>query len=95
MVRHLTLFAISGRRGSTSGEVRGTMPLVSMTVRFDRASYDYIRDEARDAGVSVAQFVREAALIRAALRGIGREAEGPPVDFKRVADEVERRAKVR
>jgi hypothetical protein len=71
------------------------MPLVSMTVRFDRASYDYIRDEARDAGISVAQFVREAAIIRAALRGIGREAEGLPVDFKRVADEVERRARVR
>jgi hypothetical protein len=77
------------------GAVRGIMPLVSMTVRFDQVAYDYIRGEARDAGVSVAQFVREAAIIRAALRSVGREAEGLPVDFKRVADEVERRARVR
>jgi hypothetical protein len=71
------------------------MPLVKTTVRWDDVTYHDIQEEARTAGVTVAQFVREAAIMRAMIRSAGREAPGLPMDFKRLADEVERRARVR
>lgn len=71
------------------------MPLTTTTVRFDDVAYDYIRNEARDAGVSVAQFIREAALMRAAIRGARREHPGLAMDYALIAEEVERRARIR
>lgn len=75
--------------------IRLPMPLVSTTVRFDEVSYNYIRDEARDADISVAQFIREAAIIRAALRGARRAGPGLALDFASLAEEVERLSRVR
>jgi hypothetical protein len=71
------------------------MPLVATTVRWDQATYEYIRNEARDANVTVAQFVREAALIRAVVRGARRDAPGVTLDYVALAEEVERRSAAR
>lgn len=46
------------------------MALRATTVRFDRWAYELIQDEAERAGMTVAQFIREAALIRATLRAV-------------------------
>jgi hypothetical protein len=71
------------------------MALVATTIRWDEAAYEYVREEARSAGVTVSQFVREAALIRAAVRQARREAPGLPLDLMKLAEEVERRSAVR
>lgn len=71
------------------------MALIATTVRWDAATYEYIRDEARDANVTVAQFVREAAIIRALLRASRRDAPGGTLDYVALATEVEAKASVR
>lgn len=71
------------------------MALVSTTIRWDDAAHALVRAEAKDAGVGFAQFVREAALIRAAVRQAQREHPGRLVDMLAVAAEVERLAQVR
>lgn len=71
------------------------MPLKSTTVRFDEATYAFIRDEARAAGISTAQFIREATLIRAVLRSAAREARGTAFEYVQLAREVERLSAVR
>lgn len=42
------------------------MPLRPTTVRFAQDAMNLVQDAAREAGVSVSQFVREAAIMRAA-----------------------------
>jgi hypothetical protein len=71
------------------------MPLKATTIRWDETTYEWLREEARAANITVAQFVREAAIMRAMLRATAREAPGLPLDLKRLAEEVERRARVR
>jgi hypothetical protein len=71
------------------------LALVATTVRWDEATYEYIRSEARNANMTVAQFVREATLIRAVLRASQRDAPGVTQDYIALAAEVERRAAVR
>lgn len=51
----------------------GPVPLKPTTVRFADDSMELVKRAADQAGVSLSQFVREAALIRAAL--ILRESE--------------------
>jgi len=69
--------------------------LRAITIRWDQVTHDIIRAEAQDAGITVAQFVREAALIRACVRGARRDAPGVPIDYIRIAEEVERLANVK
>jgi len=66
-----------------------------MTVRWDDATYEYVRQEAKHAGTTVAQFVREATLIRAVIRSAERDAPGVSRDFRELAREVERMSAVR
>lgn len=44
-----------------------------MTVRFDQTAYELVAAEALASGVPIAQFVREAALIRAMVRALAVE----------------------
>jgi hypothetical protein len=64
--------------------------LIATTVRFDRLSHAAVAEEARSSGISFAQFVREAALIRATIRQITREYAIPPEYMIRLANESER-----
>lgn len=74
--------------------VHGPVALHATTIRFDSLTYDFVREEARAAGLPVSQFVREATLMRAVLRAATRDAPGLPRDFKLLAEEVERLARV-
>lgn len=42
------------------------MPLRPTTVRFAQDAMDLVQEASKEAGVSVSQFVREAAIMRAA-----------------------------
>jgi hypothetical protein len=64
--------------------------LIATTVRFDRLSHAAVAEEARRSGISFAQFVREAALMRATIRQMTREYEIPPEYMIRLANESER-----
>jgi hypothetical protein len=71
------------------------VPLRATTIRFDDAAYTLIREEARDAGVSFSQFVRESALIRAAVRAELRRSPGAQrASMAELGAEVERLARV-
>lgn len=59
------------------------MALRPTTVRFDERSYELVRAEAKRAGMTVAQFVREAALIRATLRAVADENGWTAADLVR------------
>jgi len=69
--------------------------LRAITIRWDHVTHEVIRAEAQHAGVTVAQFVREAALIRACVRGARRDAPGLPIDYIKIAEEIERLANVK
>jgi hypothetical protein len=69
------------------------MTLKATTIRWDAVAHRLIEAEARDAGVGFSQFVREAALIRAALRAAERD-DSLSRDFRNIAQEVERLASV-
>lgn len=92
---------MSGSRDAMKHAVRRVMAsgdrirLVAITIRWDQTTHEIIREEARMAGVTIAQFVREAALIRAAIRSTHRDAPGDSRDFRLLAQEIERRAEVR
>lgn len=75
------------------------MPLRTTTIRFDTISHGVIAEEARLSGVSFAQFMREAGLIRACMRQAARSGNAPPLNeyaatFHAIAEEVLRRARV-
>lgn len=53
------------------------MPLKATTVRFDEIAFALVQDEAERAGMTTAQFIREAALIRAVLRARGGPSVAP------------------
>jgi hypothetical protein len=59
------------------------------TIRFSEDLWDVISVEAGLAGVSAAQFVREAALARAAAAS-GARGEVPFSSFRAAVDEIER-----
>jgi hypothetical protein len=46
--------------------------LVSLTVRFSPTLHDLVREEAHHEGVTAAQFIREASLLRAAFNRANR-----------------------
>lgn len=48
-----------------------------MTIRFDQFAYEMVAREAELSGIPIAQFVREAALIRALARALAKEHEIP------------------
>jgi hypothetical protein len=86
---------MNGRRNATNEAIWRNMALVATTVRWDEATYEWIRNEARDADLTVAQFVREATIMRALLRAAHRDAPGVSMDYIALASEVERRTAVR
>jgi mobilization protein NikA len=63
---------------------------IATTVRFDQLAHAAIAAEARQSGISFAQFVREAALMRATIRQITREYAIPPEYMIRLVNESER-----
>lgn len=67
----------------------------ALTVRFDAMTYDMVQAEATHAGVSVAQFIREATVMRCSIRAVRRSAPSVAMDFAVLAEEVERRSAIR
>lgn len=63
------------------------MPLKPTTIRFAEDGAEMIQQAADEVGCSFAQFVREAALIRAAI------VTRSDLDFKRLSDRIARLAR--
>jgi len=63
------------------------MTMHATTIRFSLASWELIEREARREGVSVAQYIREAALLQAAYR-IGRTGESLGPEYERMLAEL-------
>jgi hypothetical protein len=80
-------------------EVSVVMSLRPITIRFDDHVHELISAEAKRMGVSFAQFVREAALLRTFMRALAAESDRPPdrawvQDFSRLSEEVVRLSKI-
>lgn len=60
------------------------MPLRPTTVRFAQDAMDLVQEAAKEAGVSASQFVREAAIMRAAAI-LPRRVPGGRADIERLS----------
>ena len=65
------------------------MGMHATTIRFSPISWSLIEREARREGVSVAQYVREAAVLQAAYR-LGRAGESLGSEHERLLEELRR-----
>ena len=61
------------------------MPMRATTVRFDEALWSMLEREAREQGVSAAQFVRDATILRVAFQAARRGDEEATASIERVA----------
>lgn len=65
------------------------MALVSKTIRFDPQAWEYISREAAHMGIPASEFVRTAALARAAFN-ISRRSPDEAAEFNELYDAAQR-----